>query len=162
MKYLKRRLTHTEEFMNRIYRVVWCHIRNTYVVASELASRKKIKSKSGSLLKPIILSFAVAFSLGGVAVAATGINGGTGGGTALSPTNSECGRGSNQANAQRKGNIAIGCDAEALDSTNTSMYDRGNPENKIDTKSYFASIAIGERAKANQAGVSDRHRYRKL
>ncbi|PWD86439.1 ESPR-type extended signal peptide-containing protein, partial [Ignatzschineria cameli] len=140
--------------MNRVYRVVWCHVRNTYVVASELASRKKIKSKSGSLLKPIILSFAVAFSLGGVAVAATGINGGTGGGTALSPTNNECGRGSNQANAQRKGNIAIGCDAEALDSTNTSMYDRGNPENKIDTKSYFASIAIGERAKANQAGVS--------
>ena len=35
--------------MNRIYRVVWCHVRNTYVVASELASRKKITGKASSL-----------------------------------------------------------------------------------------------------------------
>ncbi|MHC5224712.1 ESPR-type extended signal peptide-containing protein [Ignatzschineria sp. LJL83] len=30
--------------MNRIYKIVWCNVRNTYVVASELASRKKSKS----------------------------------------------------------------------------------------------------------------------
>lgn len=31
--------------MNRIYSVVWCHVRHIYIVASELASRKKIKGK---------------------------------------------------------------------------------------------------------------------
>ncbi|PWD87207.1 ESPR-type extended signal peptide-containing protein, partial [Ignatzschineria cameli] len=45
--------------MNRIYRVVWCHVRNIYVVASELASRKKVKSsKTVNVKKRILLGAA--------------------------------------------------------------------------------------------------------
>ena len=111
--------------MNRIYRVVWCHIRQTHVVASELASRKKSNGKSSSLLKPIVVGMIFAFSSAGISLAATGDKGGIGSGTAISPTNSECGGdrwGNNkEANAQQKGNIAIGCEASAQDSVNTFM-----------------------------------------
>lgn len=42
--------------MNRVYKVVWCHVRNIYVVASELASRKKIKGRSsGTVIAGAVL-----------------------------------------------------------------------------------------------------------
>ena len=56
--------------MNKIYKVVWCHVRQTYVVASELASRKKMTGKSSSVTKALAIGALAVATLGGVSEAA--------------------------------------------------------------------------------------------
>ena len=142
--------------MNRIYRVIWCHVRNTYVVASELASRKKITGKASSLVVGAALALSLTMT-GGVVEAAKGINGGSGNGTAISPDRREgC---STEANADNRDNIAIGCGADAKDNMSTYFYDRESPENnakngQVDTTNYYRSIAIGANSSADRGSVS--------
>ncbi len=57
--------------MNRIYKVVWCHVRNIYVVASELASRKKLSSTTRATNIVAVVAATTMLSVSGFAVAAT-------------------------------------------------------------------------------------------
>lgn len=164
--------------MNRIYKVVWCHVRNTYVVASELASRKKIKSSTGSsavlqlgavLTMSSILGTTSAFAAGeidlgyvepGSESVAIGINSQATGTASIAIGRSASANGNGafaigrQANAQGSGSIGIGQQAVSSDmGTAIGAQSRaGNSATAIGTLTEATghhSLAAGRESKAS-------------
>ncbi|WP_345371122.1 ESPR-type extended signal peptide-containing protein, partial [Paenalcaligenes hermetiae] len=139
--------------MNRVYKTVWSEKTGTFIAVSE---HKKTRGKRSGSVKAAVVGAVLATGslVMGDALAATGIDGGTGAGTAIS----EC-KGRDQANAGKKESIAIGCKAEAdTKGKDTTFYNRENPYNKdVDTKEKYHSVAIGTDAKAKEASVAFGH-----
>ncbi|MCM2560289.1 YadA-like family protein [Alcaligenes faecalis] len=140
--------------MNHVYKTIWNEQTGTYVAVSEhkRARGKRSGSVKAAVAGAVLATGALAM---GSALAATGINGGTGAGTAIS----EC-KDSTQAQAGKKNSIAIGCNslADGKDDGDTSFFDRKNPHNKnLDTSGTYQSVAIGTGAKAKQGSVALGH-----
>ncbi|MBB3105763.1 autotransporter adhesin [Psychrobacter luti] len=161
--------------MNRNYKVIWNASLNCFMAVSEYAKARGKSSKSSVSSNATInttsnLSSTNAFRLTAIGLglmaaglmspqvfAATGITGGTGSGTAISKTNTECGTGVSQASAGLNNSIAVGCGSVADLSNDPAVhfYQRGNPENlNIDLTTNFNSTSIGTGARATEAGTS--------
>lgn len=150
--------------MNKAYKTIWSESSGTYVAVSENVKAKGKRSSSSKTLAGVKLAVKVAnaflvVGIGAVtlsAYAATGIDGGTGSGTAIS---SKCGGGT-QANAYNANSIAIGCGsvADRSGDSETFFFDRENPYNTgVDTKGTYHSVAIGTNAKARLGSVALGH-----
>ncbi|MGG4602543.1 YadA-like family protein [Alcaligenaceae bacterium Me47] len=140
--------------MNHVYKTIWNEQTGTFVAVSEhkRARGKRSGSVKAAVAGAVLATGALAM---GSALAATGISGGTGAGTAIS----EC-KGGTQAQAGKKNSIAIGCNslADDKDDSNTHFFDRENPHNKnLDTSGTYQSVAIGTGAKAKQGSVALGH-----
>ncbi|WP_038345378.1 ESPR-type extended signal peptide-containing protein [Acinetobacter sp. A47] len=114
--------------MNKFYKVVWNASLGAWVAVSEIAKAKTRTTSKKLTLSTVIITLITGFSPS--VWAATGIDGGTGNGTAISgstQTNCQDG-GANTANAK---DIAIGCSATTLQTTSANILiaNRQNPYN---------------------------------
>ncbi|MDO3665778.1 ESPR-type extended signal peptide-containing protein [Acinetobacter higginsii] len=111
--------------MNKVYKVVWNASIGAWVATSELA-KSKTKTKSKVLnLSAAVLVGAISFSP--AAFAAQGADGGTGSGTSISGTSTQCREG--VANTTGTRDIAIGCGAQTQGTGVSNIANRQNPYN---------------------------------
>ncbi|PKF32548.1 ESPR-type extended signal peptide-containing protein [Acinetobacter proteolyticus] len=111
--------------MNKVYKVVWNASIGAWVATSELA-KSKTKTKSKVLnLSAAVLVGAISFSPS--AFAAQGTDGGSGSGTSISGTNTQCREG--VANTSGTRDIAIGCGAQTQGTGISNIANRQNPYN---------------------------------
>ncbi|WP_433847154.1 ESPR-type extended signal peptide-containing protein [Acinetobacter proteolyticus] len=111
--------------MNKVYKVVWNASIGAWVATSELA-KSKTKTKSKVLnLSAAVLVGAISFSPS--TFAAQGTDGGSGSGTSISGTNTQCREG--VANTSGTRDIAIGCGAQTQGTGISNIANRQNPYN---------------------------------
>lgn len=154
--------------MNRIYKVIWNEALNCFTAVGEYAKGRGKSSKSSVSANTTIsttpnLSSTNAYRLTAIGLgllaagltmspqvlAATGVGGGVGIGTA-----NNC---STAASAGKTNSVAVGCNSVADLSSDPAVtfYQRNNPDNTgVDTFTAFNSTAIGTGAVATEAGTS--------
>ncbi len=158
--------------MNRIYKVIWNEALNCFTAVGEYAKARGKSSKSSVSANATInttenLSSTSAFKLTAIGLglmaagltmspqvfAATGYQGGTGSGTAISDKSNRNGKCSIEANAIGDNAVAIGCNSEAgddftlIDRLNLNYLPRGDKPNT-------SSVAIGSGAVAREVGTA--------
>ncbi|MCF9035489.1 ESPR-type extended signal peptide-containing protein, partial [Acinetobacter nectaris] len=130
--------------MNKVYKIVWNTSLGAWVAVSELA-KSKTKTKTKTVGSASLITAMIIFSPN--AFAASGIDGGTGTGTSISPNASICNSalGASAANSGTNGaNIAIGCNANASGGTRSVVIG----DNAAVGSNTSQSVAVGSVAVA--------------